>query len=89
MYFLQNVRKAEMHCKRASWVSWYKHGATAAKIKSAVSWQSDILSAGTVKAHNDIRQNNTEQLTNVGKRHIKRTFDTELRACPQIDGQEG
>ncbi len=80
-----------MHCKRASWVSWYKRGATTAKIKSAVSWQSDILSAGTVKAHNDIRQNNREQLTDVGgeKRHVERTFDTELRACPQIDGQEG
>lgn len=51
--------------------------------------ESDILSAGTVKAHNDMRQNNTAQFTNVGKRHIKRTFDTEHRAWPQIDGQEG
>lgn len=49
----------------------------------------DILSAGAVKAHNDMRQNNTAQLTNVGARHIKRTFDTEHRACPQIDGQVG
>lgn len=51
--------------------------------------ESDILSAGTVKAHNGMRENNTAQLTNVGKRHIKRTFDTEHSACPQIDGQEG
>lgn len=62
----------------------YEHGATTAK-KSTVSW-SDISSAGT---NNDMRQNNKAQLTNVGKRHIKRTFDTEHRACPQIDGQEG
>ena len=56
-----------MHCTQASWVRWYKHGATTAK-KSAVSWQSDILSAGTEKAHNDMRHNNTAQLTNVGRR---------------------
>lgn len=51
--------------------------------------ESDILSAGTETAHKYMRQNNTAQLTNVGTRHIKRTFDTEHRACPQTDGQEG
>lgn len=51
--------------------------------------ESDILSAGAVKAHNDMRQNNTAQLTNGGTGDIKRTFNTEHRACPQIDGQDG
>lgn len=36
------------------------------KISSPLA-ESDILSAGTKKAHNDIRQTNTAQLTNVGK----------------------
>lgn len=75
------------------WVRWYLHGATAAKKKkkkvSSQLAESDILSAGTETAHKYMRQNNTAQLANVGTRHIKRTFDTEHRACPQIDGQEG
>lgn len=56
-------------------------------------WQSDILSPGTVKAHNDMRQNNTAQLTDVWswegggeerETHIKRTCDTEHRGLASV-----
>lgn len=60
---------------------------------SAVSRQSDILSAGAGKAHNDMRNNHgtSHQSGGVGGgRHTEaRTFDTIHRARPQAGGWVG
>lgn len=54
---------------------------------SAVSWQSDILSAGAGEAHNDMRNNHGTSHQSGGRHTEARTFDTIHRA--QVGGRVG
>lgn len=65
LFFVQKAIDLQ-HRSEAPEVSLNEHGLTAVKKVSSPLPENDILSSGTVKAHNDIRQNNTAHLTNVG-----------------------